>query len=181
MKFQGTIETDGVCVSAIKQNTTTNRKPALPKTKNTESDNFTPRYIESLPQTELVETKVKCVLMDLGRQDLLYCMKETSASQKNGKLVATYTKMTRIKLARLFKILRKKSMPVSIQSSEKHLSKTKSFSVNLEEYEEYIKARDLAEKVLGPYYGNETQQTKQDYFYNHYFDFHVKNKAALYF
>ncbi|KAI7902387.1 uncharacterized protein BX663DRAFT_552310 [Cokeromyces recurvatus] len=27
-------------------------------------------------------------------------------------------------------------------------------------------------KVLGPYYGNETQQTKQNYFHNHYFDFH---------
>lgn len=185
LKFQGTIESDGIGMSIIKQNTTTNRKAVLPKTKkntrnkNKESGDDTLSYIESLTPAELEKTKDKCVLIDPGRRDVLYCMKETSTSHR--KQVTTYTKMTRTRLARRYKILRKKSMPASVQSSEEILSKTKSFTVNLDEYEEYIKARALAEKVLGPYYGNETRQTKQTYSYNRYSEFLVKNKADLYF
>ncbi|RCH99918.1 hypothetical protein CU097_014140 [Rhizopus azygosporus] len=154
LKFQGTIESDGI-------------------------DDDTPNYIESLTPAELAKTQGKCVLIDPGRRDLLYMMKETSISKRNQ--VATYTKPTRTKLARHYRILNKKTKPASVQSSEENLSKTKSFTVNLEKYEEYIKARALAEKVLGPYYGNETRQTKQTYFHNRYFEFQVKNKADLYF
>lgn len=83
LKFQGTIKSDGIGMSVIKQNTTTNRKTALPKIKNNtkaknnvknkneESDDNTLSYIESLTPTELVKTKDKCVLIDPGRRDML--------------------------------------------------------------------------------------------------------------
>ncbi|CEG76434.1 hypothetical protein RMATCC62417_11331 [Rhizopus microsporus] len=176
--FQGTTETDGVGASIIKQNTTTNRKMARPKTKHKESEDVA-RYMESLAQEELNETKSKCVLMDPGRRNQLYCMKETSAAQN--KQVMVYTKMTRTKVSRHYRILQKKTKPASVKSSEAKLAKTKSFSVKIEEYETYIKTRASVEKVLCSYYGNETLQTKQTYFSNHCFDFHLKNKADLYF
>ncbi|CEG77329.1 hypothetical protein RMATCC62417_12103 [Rhizopus microsporus] len=64
--FQGTIETDGVGASIIKQNTATNRKMTRPKTKHEESEDVA-RYMESLTQEELNETKSKCVLIDPER------------------------------------------------------------------------------------------------------------------
>lgn len=70
--FQGTIETDGVGVSIIKQNMSTSRKAPLVINK---KDNVHTAYIESLSQTELKQTEGKCVFMDPGRRDLLYCMK----------------------------------------------------------------------------------------------------------
>lgn len=176
--FQGTIETDGVGASIIKQNTTTNRKMTQPKTKHKESEDAA-RYIQNLTQEELNETKSKCVLMDPGRRDLLYCMKETSTA-KNKQFMA-YTNMTRTKVSRHYRILSKKTKPASVKSSKAKLAKTKSSSVKIEEYEMYIKTRASVEKVLCSYYGNETLQTKQAYFSNHCFDFHLKNKADLYF
>ncbi|CEG77330.1 hypothetical protein RMATCC62417_12104 [Rhizopus microsporus] len=89
--------------------------------------------------------------------------------------------MTRTKVSRHYRILRKKTEPASVKSSEAKLAKTKSSSVKIEEYETYIKTKASAEKVLCSYYGNETVQTKQTYFSNHCFDFHLKNKADLYF
>lgn len=100
--FQGTIETDGVGASIIKQNTTTNRKMAQPKTKHKESEDVA-RYIQNLTQEDLNETKSKCVLVDPGRRDLLYCMKETSTAKN--KQVMPYTKMTRTKVSRHYRIL----------------------------------------------------------------------------
>ncbi|ORE09056.1 hypothetical protein BCV72DRAFT_321325 [Rhizopus microsporus var. microsporus] len=175
--FQDTIETDGVGASIIKQNTTINRKMAQPKTKYKESEDVA-RYMESLIQEELNEAKSMCVLMDSERRDLLHCM-ETSTAQN--KQVMVYTKMTRTKVSSHYRILQKKTKPASVKSSEAKLAKTKSSSVKIEEYETYIKTRASVEKVLCSYYGNETLQTKQTYFSNHCFDFHLKNKADLYF
>lgn len=176
--FQGTIETDGAGVSIIKQNTTTNRKMARLKTKHKESEDAA-RYIESLTQEELNETKSKCVFIDPGGRDQLYCMKETNTAQNKQAMV--YTKMTRTKVSRHYRILQKKNKPASVKSSEAKLAKAKSSSVKIEEYETNIKTRASVEKVLCSYYGNETLQTKQTYFSNHCFDFHLKNKANLYF
>ncbi|CEG63188.1 hypothetical protein RMATCC62417_00375 [Rhizopus microsporus] len=142
--FQGTIETDGVGASIIKQNTTTNRKMTQPKTKHKESEDAA-RYIQNLTQEELNETKSKCVLMDPGRRDLLYCMKETSTA-KNKQFMA-YTNMTRTKVSRHYRILSKKTKPASVKSSKAKLAKTKSSSVKIEEYEMYIKTRASVEKL----------------------------------
>ncbi|ORE02997.1 hypothetical protein BCV72DRAFT_316539 [Rhizopus microsporus var. microsporus] len=155
--FQGTIETDGVDASIIKQNTTINRKMAQPKTKYKESEDVA-RYMESLAQEELNETKSKCVLMDSERRDLLYCMKETRTAQN--KQVMVYTKMTRTKVPRHYRILQNKAKPAFAKSSEARLAKAKSSSVKIEEYEMYIKTRASVEKALCSYYGNETLQTR---------------------
>jgi hypothetical protein len=179
LRFQGTIETDGVGVSILKQNTDTGRKIASRNTEPDESDNAM-TYTENSSKAELVKTENKCVLMNPGRRNLLYCMKETSIVQENQVMV--YTKMNRTKLDRHFKILRKKTKPAAVETSEAELSKTKSSSVDIEEYEEYVKKRALEEKALSSYYGNEIISINQSNFsLNQVFTFNIKNKADLYF
>jgi hypothetical protein len=116
-------------------------------------------YIEGLTQAELKNTKGRCVLMDPGRRDLLYCMKETSKAKD--KQILVYTKMTRNKIARHFKSLRKKTKPEMIKATEVILSNTKSSSVDVGNYIKYIKARASVDTLLSEYYGNETQKTKK--------------------
>jgi hypothetical protein len=178
LRFQGTIETDGVGVSIIKQNTDTSRRMASINKKKNMFDDET-EYIEGLTQAELKNTKGRCVLMDPGRRDLLYCMKETSTAKDKQTLV--YTKMTRNKIARHFKILRKKTKPEMIKAAEVILSNTKSSSVDVGNYIKYIKARASVDTLLSEYYGNETQKTKKTYFPDSCFEFHVNNKGDLYF
>ncbi|PHZ10585.1 uncharacterized protein RHIMIDRAFT_239411 [Rhizopus microsporus ATCC 52813] len=81
----------------------------------------------------ITTTKSKCILMDLGRRDQLYCMKETSTVQN--KQVMVYIKLTRTKVSRRYRILQKKTKLASVKSSEAKLAKTKSSYVKIEEYE----------------------------------------------
>lgn len=133
--FQGTIETDGVGVSVLKQSATTNKKAPVPKADEKNEEYVVPKYIESLNPTDLAMTMEKCVLIDPGRRDLLFRLKETSNLGR--KQVMRYIKVTKSKLSRRFKILQKKSMPAPVKAAQERLSETKSFSVNLEEYKDY--------------------------------------------
>ena len=81
-------------------------------------------------------------------------------STVDDKRVTTYTKMTRTKLARHPRILRKGSMPEAVKVATEAFLKTKSNTVNLQAFEVYLKERASADIVLGPYYRNETEQVK---------------------
>ena len=173
MCFQGFLQTDGVGVSIIKQNF----EGYSPGSDGKSSKDDT-KYIESLTREEVKKTNGKCVLMDPGRRDLLYCMKEDSTIKS--KKILTYTKMTRTKLTRHHRILSKKTMPKEAQTALNVLSKTKSSSANIQQFEAYIKARALAGKILYPYYGSETLIVKKDYYPDHQMKFHVKDTGDLY-
>jgi hypothetical protein len=80
--FQGTLETDGVGASIIKQNTDTSRKSPKPNNE-TKVDSNQTEHIEGLGQADLKSTEGKCILVDPGRWDLMYCMKETSTVEEN--------------------------------------------------------------------------------------------------
>ncbi|CAO3691950.1 unnamed protein product [Rhizopus stolonifer] len=99
LQFQGTIETDGVGVSVLKQNVATGRKQPKMKTKEKRTD-IEVDYIEDVQPSELKKDEDKYVLMDPGRRDLLFCMKETST--KKQPQVLTYAKTTKNKLAKTF-------------------------------------------------------------------------------
>ncbi|KAG1136588.1 hypothetical protein G6F37_011842 [Rhizopus arrhizus] len=128
LRFQGTLETDGVVISIIKQNTGTSRKS--PKS-NTEKkvDGNQIEHIEGLGQADLKSTEDKCVLIDLGRRDLMYCMKETSTVEE--KQTRIFTKNNRSKCSRHFRYLRKRTQPFVVQKAETILSRSESNSVNL--------------------------------------------------
>ncbi|EIE83535.1 hypothetical protein RO3G_08240 [Rhizopus delemar RA 99-880] len=82
MKFRGTIYTDGVGVSVLKQSYNTKKKGGSSggKSKSIEAVEF--QFVEKLGQEELLTGAGKCVLIDPGRRDLLYCMHEKSTVEK---------------------------------------------------------------------------------------------------
>ncbi|KAG1034421.1 hypothetical protein G6F43_013414 [Rhizopus delemar] len=178
LRFQGTLETDGVSVSIIKQNTDTSRKS--PKT-NTEKkvDGNQTEHIEGLGQADLKSTEGKCVLIDPGRRDLMYCMKETSTVEEKQTLI--FTKNNRSKCSRHFRYLRKRARPFVVQKAEAILSRSESNSVNLKKFVQYIKTRASVKNTLYEYYGNETTKSKETYLPESEFDFRVDQKCNLYY
>ncbi|KAG1137121.1 hypothetical protein G6F37_011468 [Rhizopus arrhizus] len=94
--FQGTLETDGVGVSIIKQNTDTSRKSPKPNTEKKVDSNQI-EHIEGLGQADLKSTEGKCVLIDSGRRDLMYCMKKPALLKKNKHLYLPRTTVQNVR------------------------------------------------------------------------------------
>ncbi|KAG1438252.1 hypothetical protein G6F56_012718 [Rhizopus delemar] len=97
LKFEGTIGTDGIGVSVIKQNFSTSCKQSgesssKVKSKNMDEDEDEDqvKHVETLTRSQHAELQEKCVLIDPNRRDLLYCMKEDSTID-NKKTVQIYT------------------------------------------------------------------------------------------
>ncbi|PHZ12824.1 uncharacterized protein RHIMIDRAFT_283552 [Rhizopus microsporus ATCC 52813] len=156
MNFEGTLDTDGVGVSLLKQNFSPDRRGTLNvERKPLKADNDEFRYLESLSKKELDNTLKKCVLIDPGRHDLLFCMHEDSSIEekklfrftRNQKLVETK--------ARRFNKLRKFMKPAYIQELEASLSKIPAATVDLVKYTKYIKRRSKVSQPLKRYYSSE--------------------------
>ncbi|KAG1274939.1 hypothetical protein G6F65_010181 [Rhizopus arrhizus] len=154
--FQGTLEIDGVGVSIIKQNTDTRNSPK-PNTEKKVDGNQT-EHIEGLGQADLKSTEGKCVLIDPGRRDLMYCMKEISTVEEKRTLI--FTKNNRSQCSRHFRYLRKRTQPFVVQKAEAILSRSESNSVDLKKFVQYIKTRASVKNTLYEYYGNETTKSK---------------------
>ena len=73
------------------------------------------RYIGALTSIELAKTSGKCVLVDPGQRDVLYCMKETSTAKQ--KEVLVFRKTNRSKWSRHFRILGKLTKPSMIKNA----------------------------------------------------------------
>jgi hypothetical protein len=143
LRFQGILETDGVSVSIIKQNTDTSRKSPKPNAEKKVDGNQT-EHIEGLDQADLKSTEGKCVLIDPGRRDLMYCMKETSTVEEKQTLI--FIKNNRSKCSRHFRYLRRRAQPFVVQKAEAILSRSESNSVNLKKFVQYIKTRASVKK-----------------------------------
>ncbi|KAG0806187.1 hypothetical protein G6F20_011327 [Rhizopus arrhizus] len=154
LRFQGTLETDGVGVSIIKQNTDTSRKSPKPNTEKKVDGNQT-EHIEGLGQADLKSTEGKCVLIDPGRRDLMYCMKETSTAEEKQTFI--FTKNNRSKCSRHFRYLRKRTQPFVVQKAEAILSRSEPNSVDLKKFVQYIKTR-ASSKVYATYLQTMLQQ-----------------------
>ncbi|KAG1139201.1 hypothetical protein G6F37_011160 [Rhizopus arrhizus] len=178
LRFQGTLETDGVSVSIIKQNTDTSKKSPKPNAEKKVDGNQT-EHIEGLCQADLKSTEGKCILIDSGRRDLMYCMKETSTAEEKQTLI--FTKNNCSKYSRHFRYLRKRTQHFVDQKAEAILSRSESNSVNLKKFVQYIKARASVKTTLYEYYGNETTKSKETYFPESEFDFRVDQKCNLYY
>ncbi|KAJ1651649.1 hypothetical protein IWQ61_007841, partial [Dispira simplex] len=57
------------------------------------------KYTHDVPQSELRETEGKCVLIDPGRRDLLFCMHESSTTENRQQY--RYTRCQRAKETRM--------------------------------------------------------------------------------
>lgn len=182
IQFRGTLETDGVAVSIIKQNFDTGRKLSKKKVKK-EADDTTTEYIENLHQDELKNSEGRCVLVDPGRRDIMFCLKETSTVEKAAgeKQKLIYTKNERSKRSRHFRSLQRITKPPIVAEAEAALSTTTSKSVNLEKFTSYIKARAAVSDTLYRYNGNESEQSDSLYFHESTFKFHVDDECNLYY
>ncbi|KAG1086694.1 hypothetical protein G6F39_012312 [Rhizopus arrhizus] len=161
LRFQGTLETDGVGVSIIKQNIDTSRKLPKPNTEKKLDGNQT-EHTEGLGQADLKSTEGKCVLIDPRRRDLMNCMKETSTVEEKQTLI--FTKNNRSKCSRNFRYLRKRTQPFVVQKAEAILSRSESNSVDSKKFVQYIKTKASVKNTLYEYYGNETTKSKETYF-----------------
>ncbi|KAI9269752.1 hypothetical protein EDC94DRAFT_639391 [Helicostylum pulchrum] len=162
VRFYGTLETDGVRVSIVKQNFDTNRK--LPRHNVKKEANRT-EYIKELSQDELQNTESNCVLVDPGRQGIMFCLKETSTVGNKHRLICT--KNDRSKRSRHF--------------PKAALSTTESKLVDFFKFTRYIKARAVVADTLYEYYGSKSQQSEEVYFPGSSFEFYVNEKCNLYY
>ncbi|KAI9356038.1 hypothetical protein BD770DRAFT_458312 [Pilaira anomala] len=160
IQFRGTIMTDGIAVSVIKQNEDTSKgncsKSTLSKTVDENID-----YLEKLSLQEHVSTVGKCVLIDPGRRDLLYCMSENS--EKDKKLVYRYTrnqKAVETKSTK-FRKLRQKYKPEHVKEAEEKLSLHAASTVDINKYKNYIRARAEVSQDLYQYYSNEDKKKEE--------------------
>ncbi|ORE17718.1 hypothetical protein BCV71DRAFT_264518 [Rhizopus microsporus] len=161
ISFEGTIQTDGVGVSVIKQNFPTSRKQVGNKRrKDIDTDENKVEYIEKLTSSQHAEIKGKCVLMDPNRRGLLYCMKETSSTER--KQILRYTQSSRSKLSRHFRKLQKNLKPEDVRFAEEMTIRA--------EYED----------VLTEYYGNETKTNVRNFYPDTINDFFITKTHDLY-
>ncbi|KAG1495071.1 hypothetical protein G6F47_003807 [Rhizopus delemar] len=162
MKFRGTIYTDGVGVSVLKQNYDTKKKGGSSggKPKSIEADEF--QYIEKLGKEELLAGAGKCVLMDPSRQDLLYCMHEKSTVEN--KMIYRYTSNQKAieTKSRKFRKLRnnlKRDKAIAVELSLSHF---KSSTVNKDKFVEYLQRRTRVIPFMKAYYLNEDRPAAED-------------------
>ncbi|KAI8079711.1 uncharacterized protein B0P05DRAFT_596778 [Gilbertella persicaria] len=161
MKFRGTIHTDGIAVSILKQTYDSKKKGSGGGMRNDKKIEEDIAYIESLSQEKLQEKlqertcKNNCVLIDPRRRDMLFCMHESSTVEK--KRTYRYTRNQRnieTKTRKLMKLCeRLKSEAVS--NAEAILSHLKSSIVIKDQYVEYIRQKATVTQVLQEYYSNE--------------------------
>ncbi|KAI8083294.1 uncharacterized protein B0P05DRAFT_610463 [Gilbertella persicaria] len=176
LRFQGTIETDGICASVLKQNITTGKKQ--PRMNNKKTDTIDEEYVENILPATLKENQGKYVLIDPGRRDLMFCMQESSTKEKPQ--ILKYTKITRNKLTRHNKILSKQNTPESVKIAQLILSKTVSSSVDITKFRDYIKTRASVTHVLTRYYANETMTINESYFPGSVTEFSIR-RGCLYY
>lgn len=82
VSFKGTIYTDGVGVSVLKQNCDPgSRRINGGSTKKSAEEGELFRHVEDLTKEELLADVGKCVLVDPSRRDILYCMHEDGTTE----------------------------------------------------------------------------------------------------
>ncbi|KAG1056690.1 hypothetical protein G6F43_001445 [Rhizopus delemar] len=162
MKFRGTIYTDGVGVSILKQNYDTKKKGGSSggKPKSIEADEF--QYIEKLGKEDLLAGVGKCVLIEPGRRDLLCCMHEKSTVEN--KVIYRYTSNQKAieTKSRKFRKLRNNLKKDEVIETELFLSHFKSSTVNKEKFVEYLQERAKVIPIMKAYYLNEDRPAAED-------------------
>ncbi|KAG1457122.1 hypothetical protein G6F56_006679 [Rhizopus delemar] len=154
LKFRGTIYTDGVGISILKQNHDSKKKRSGGKQKKVDIDEDVP-YVHTLSKEQLLADTGKCILVDPGRRNMLYCMHESSTIQK--KSVYRYTNNQRNveTKTRKFRNLRENSKSAAVTAAEASLGRFCSSTVVPQKFVDYLHQRAEVTGVLGDYYANE--------------------------
>ena len=158
LRFQGTLQTDGVGFSIAKERSTRKRSIGRkrgkfkPKGKKARQEEF--QYIHKLDPAQLPANN--CVYIDPGRRDLLYCMHDDSTAEEPWLYRYTANQKDTETKSRKYRRLREDMKPEEVQAAENELSRHPAASVSTDRYNEYLDARAQVEQVLRPYYTNHT-------------------------
>ncbi|GAB5587209.1 hypothetical protein Unana1_02109 [Umbelopsis nana] len=142
LKFRGMIQTDGVSINVIKQDKASTRHGHVRRTRAKKvSDEF--NYIEDLEMEQQQQFIGKCVVIDPGRRDLLYCVHEDSTPEHP--MTYRYTAAQRrneLKLSKYTK-LRREMFQVNEEAVKEHeaLSQTSSKALILDAYKSYLSSK----------------------------------------
>ncbi|KAG0984422.1 hypothetical protein G6F29_004786 [Rhizopus arrhizus] len=162
MKFRGTICTDSVGVSVLKQNYDTKKKGGSSggKLKSIEADEF--QYIKKLGKEALLAGIGKCILIDPSSRDLLYCMYEKSTIQN--KMICRYTSNQKAieTKSRKFRKLKNHLKKDKMIAAELSLSYFKSSTVNKDRFVEYLQERGKVPPVMKAYYLKKDRPAEED-------------------
>ncbi|KAI8047130.1 uncharacterized protein B0P05DRAFT_632638 [Gilbertella persicaria] len=150
MKFRGTIYTDGVAVSILKQTYDSKKKDSGGGMRNDKKTEEDIAYIESLSTC-----KNNYVLIDPGRRDMLFCMHESSTVEKKRTYHYTRNQRNIETKTRKFMKLCERLKPEDVSNVEAILSRLKSSTVIKDQYVEYIRQKSTVIQVLQEYYSNE--------------------------
>ncbi|KAJ1727560.1 hypothetical protein LPJ61_004508 [Coemansia biformis] len=112
------------------------------------------QYVTELLADELAEDLGKCVFIDPGRRDILFCAHEDSTAEKPQ--TYRYTRNQRSKETRMkrFACIREKVKPEAVRAAEARLSRFSSTTVNLRRYKQYLEARAAEWDLLSDFYSN---------------------------
>ncbi|KAJ1727581.1 hypothetical protein LPJ61_004494 [Coemansia biformis] len=112
------------------------------------------QYVTELSADELAEDLGKCVFIDPGRRDILFCAHEDSTAENPQ--TYQYTRNQRSKETRMkrFACIWDKVKPEAVQAAEARLSRFSSTTVNLRRYKQYLEARAAEWDLLSDFYSN---------------------------
>ncbi|KAI8058110.1 hypothetical protein BDF22DRAFT_616097 [Syncephalis plumigaleata] len=149
LKFSGSIETDGVGVTVIKKGIEKVTEEGGAKSA---KDPFP--YISKLKADDHKAIDGKCVAVDPGRRNLLFCVHENSTVEEKRKY--RYTKLHQDKMRRTkkYRKIREdcKKGNKAVQDAEAALSKAQGNTVSLVNYKKYLKYRAQHTDVLTSFY-----------------------------
>ena len=154
MKFRGTIYTDGVGISILKQNHDSKKKRSGGKQKKVYIDDDVP-YVHTLSKKQLLANTGKCILVDPGHRDMLHCMHESSPIQKKSLYRYTSNQRNVETKTRKFRKLRENSKPAAVTAAEASLGRFCSSTVVPQKFVDYLHQHAEVTGVLGNYYANQ--------------------------
>ncbi|KAG0786634.1 hypothetical protein G6F16_008592 [Rhizopus arrhizus] len=150
LQFRGTIQTDGVGATVLKKRQ--DRKYRYIGLQNIFIEP-TP-YITTLNAQQHGKIAGRCVIIGSGRRDLLYCVHENSTA--DAPRTYKYTKYCQDKMEKTKKYRRicEAIKPQEVQNAEDTLVNPQ--SLNLQNFEEYLRNRELVTELLHRHYTKTT-------------------------
>ncbi|KAI7883370.1 uncharacterized protein EV154DRAFT_545503 [Mucor mucedo] len=162
LRFRGTIQTDGVGITVLKKRI--DRQSSYTSTIKEADEKF--KYISDLSTQEHKAVNGRCVAIDPGRRDLLFCVDEKSTVETPIKF--RYTKQDQDKTRKSKKyrnILQEmKSNNPAVYQAENALAENQSSSLEMEAYRCFLERLGQNYAVLDDLYGYTTTSSQNPQF-----------------
>lgn len=146
LKFTGTIQTDGFGVTVLKKRN--DNKERYTTRYQVESERT--RYVHEVDHQELQQYTGRCVTVDPGRRDLLFCVHETSTPDNPRKFRFTKSQQNQFEKIHKYKRIREETKPFEVYEAERTLDGYN--SLELAVFNLYLVNRFRATNILQDHY-----------------------------